>query len=71
MAGLAWGDVRIELGLDDDAMFFDGVADRFKPDREVGVYVVEGGPVGDLVAGVVLGRYVLDEPAEVSGIASR
>ena len=52
-------------------MFVDGVADRFKPEREVGVYVVEGGLVGDLVAGVVLGRYVLDEPAEVSGVASR
>ena len=49
----------------------DGVAVRFKPEREVGAYVVEGGLVGDLVAGVVLGWYVLDEPAEVSDIASR
>ena len=52
-------------------MFVDGVADRFKPEREVGVHVVEGGLVGDLVAGIVLGRHVLSEPTEVSLIASR
>ena len=65
------GDVRIDLGFDDGARFVDGVADRFKPEREVGVHVVEGGLVDDPVTGVVLGRYVLGEPTEVPGIASR